>query len=173
MDANTIIDGLLEHYRQQTFLSKGSFQVKPEQKLWSRLSKAMKGYWSASRHEDSVATGTPDVSWGARKVNGWLELKVIKGWPLDDKKVAPIDVRSAQRVFLINRSKHGGHCGVFVYVEKTEEYFLFMKTIDFKSLNKTYTRLDWEKQCAIHTSDLPEPTRLLDVLTGIRRYGEL
>jgi hypothetical protein len=134
----------------------------------------MAGYWDASRHEDAVSSGTPDVSWAARQVNGWLELKVVDNWPKKNNEVVPAEIRPSQRVFLKKRSRFGKHLGVFIYIKKTNEYFLFLKPSSISAIGKIYTQLDWHVHCDIHAIDhLPEPTRFLDVLTGIRRYGEL
>ncbi len=151
--------------------------MRPEQKLWSRMSKYYKGHWDATRHEDAVASGTPDVSWGARKVNGWLELKAISNWPKNDKTVVPIDLRPAQRVFLLKRSIAGGHCAVFIHVLKHDEYYLFDEPKSLSRLGVSLKRDAFygpNRLASVGTRDwLPEPTRFLDVLTGIRRYGEL
>ena len=108
-------------------------------------------------------------------MNGWLELKVVDDWPKRSiKTVVPVDLRPAQRVFLTARNRTGGHCGVFVWVQKQDEYFLFTKQAALYELGKTLTHEHWHGSSSVHTSDaLPEPTRLLDVLTGIYRYGEL
>jgi hypothetical protein len=145
----------------------------PEQKLWSRLSKHLHGYWDATRHEDAVTSGTPDVSWGSRNVNGWLELKVIKQLP-HKNVVVKVDLRPAQRVFLLNRMKAGGHCSVLVQVEKTGDCFLFDKPEQIKTLGKTMKVGEFCGTASIVTMGcLPEPERFIDILTGIRRYGEL
>jgi len=136
--------------------------MRPEQKLWSRLRNHMKhSGWDATRHEDAATFGTPDVSWGARGINGWLELKVI------GSITAPIKLRPAQKAFLHRRAKTGGHCGVLVWVEKTEECLVFVNE-QIKSLG--CGKLPQE---SISCHGLPEPVRLLDVLTKHYLYGEL
>ena len=142
--------------------------MKSEQELWTRLRRHMQGHWDAPRHEDSITSWTPDVSWGARGINGWLELKVIPNRPKDPHKphkVVPIDLRSAQRVFLKNRSEQGGPCGILVYVQKTKEYILFSNPMDFIGLGKTYTQLDWLVNCTMHMTTLVDPEVLLNFFT--------
>lgn len=145
--------------------------MKPEQTLWSRLQKHMKGYWDATRHEDAVTSGTPDVSWGARQVNGWLELKVIGHLPKKNTLVV-IDLRPAQRVFLLNRMKAGGHCSVLVYVQESDQCFLFDRPESIRTLGKTMKRDEFVASASIISyPSLPASTRFIDVLTGIHRYG--
>ena len=145
--------------------------MKPEQMLWSKLRKHLKGYWDCTRHEDTVTSGTPDVSWGSRQVNGWLELKVISSLPMHNT-VVPVDLRPAQRVFLLNRIKAGGHCSVLIQVEKTGDCFLFDKADQIRTLGKTLKKDTFCATASIVTMGcLPEPERLIDVLTGYYRYG--
>lgn len=147
--------------------------MRPEQKLWKSLKRAMrKSGWDATRHEDVCSPGVPDVSWGARGVNGWIELKVIDRLPKDPCQPIKFEVRPKQRVFLINRVKTGGHCGILVRVAKDDECYLFDKKEDFLGLGKTYTSQDFVIHAVVRTlKGLPEPMRFLDVLTGVYRHG--
>ena len=148
--------------------------MRPEQALWAKLRNNMKkSGWDATRHEDACTPGTPDVSWGARNVNGWLELKVIKNLTHKNDQVIPAKLRPKQRAFLLRRSRKGGHCAVLVWVSDALECFLFNHPDSFMGLGVTFTRQAFVDHCAIYTKGLPEPTRLLDVLTGQYKYGEL
>ena len=148
--------------------------MRPEQAFWSKLKGHMSNSgWDATRHEDSATPGTPDVSWGARGVNGWLELKVVPNLPKHDTDVVKIDLRPKQRVFLLKRVRTGGHCGVLIQVSTTLESVLFTSEKTFMDMGRTLTKQRFNEECAMQVMGLPEPTRLLDIMTGIYRYGEL
>jgi len=52
-----------------------------EKTLWSYVRKGMRPYWDhATRHENLVAIGTPDVSY-YHFGNNWIELKNVKALP--------------------------------------------------------------------------------------------
>lgn len=147
--------------------------MKPEQGLWNKLRNHMKGSsWDATRHEDSCTAGTPDVSWGARNVNGWLELKVIDHLPKNPKDPVKIQLRPSQRIFLIKRSRAGGHCSVLLWIAKRGECLLFTQEGAFRAL-ETLNTDQLYRAASMITEDLPDPTQLLDVLTSIYRYGEI
>lgn len=132
----------------------------------------MKPYWDASRHEDTTTRGTPDVSWGSRDVNGWTELKVITSLPKNQNEIPKIKLRPAQKVFLLKRLKKGGHCSVLLEVSKTGMCFLFDKPEIIQALGTTARVIDLYKEASIICHDgLPEPERMIDVLTGHHRYG--
>jgi hypothetical protein len=130
-----------------------------------------KSGWDATRHEDSSTPGTPDVSWGCRDVNGWMELKVVQTLG-DPKKNVKIKLRPLQRVFLIKRSRTGSHCSVLLWVTKTSECLLFTTEEAFRAL-ETLVPQELHQQASVVTKGLPEPSRFLDVLTGKHRYGQL
>jgi len=57
-----------------------------ESSLWKALRDGMAAKfaplrWHATRHEDALAAGIPDVSFGLDGVQGWIELKVVAKWP--------------------------------------------------------------------------------------------
>ena len=78
-----------------------------ENTLWAYLKKGMAPFWShARRHEDSIATGTSDVSY-YHKGNSWIELKEVKALPKRAKTGISLgqwhENNGAQRHFLIKR----------------------------------------------------------------------
>lgn len=87
-----------------------------ESGMWRSMRKAMRGQWDATRHEDRIGVGIPDVSFGRNGVNGWIELKHMTRYP----KRGPIRVplRPEQIVFLSRRGARGKNCWIFLRVEK-------------------------------------------------------
>ena len=77
--------------------------------------------WDAQSHEDKYSSGIPDLSYGSCGVNGWIELKHIKGWK-GNGPVKPDKYTSIQVNWLNKRNKKGGFC--FVMVKIGTEYFL-------------------------------------------------
>ncbi len=85
--------------------------MRPERAMWLKLSQVMEGHWNATRHEDSVNKGIPDVSFGCCGVQGWIELKTLTQWPKN--AATPIRIPGFspdQKAFLRMRGLHGGCC---------------------------------------------------------------
>lgn len=95
-----------------------------ERSLWLYVRNGMKGSWDATRHEDRLSAGVPDVSYGINNVNGWLELKSLYSWPKDQFTIVRIPgFTDQQRAWLQNRGCKGGRCWLLIRVERT--YLLF------------------------------------------------
>lgn len=79
-----------------------------ESNLWKHLKSVMEGRWHAQRHEDKFQPGIPDVDYGYRGVNGWIELKVAQEWW--PKRGGPLpSLWSTDQVrWLKRRWEHGG-----------------------------------------------------------------
>lgn len=70
--------------------------------------------------ENKVHPGTPDVNYSG----GWIELKVIKDWPiLDETPVRCKTFTPQQRIWLRRRWKAGGRAHLLVRIDK--EHLLF------------------------------------------------
>lgn len=87
----------------------------------------MGAVWHCQRHEDRFTTGIPDVSFGIKGKDGWIELKVIPKPPRN--LLAPFDLLDLsvdQRNWMNARTAHGGQdrCFVFVRVEEPRAYVL-------------------------------------------------
>jgi hypothetical protein len=92
--------------------------------LWRYMLRGMSRDWDASRHEDMLGAGIPDVSYGIDGVQGWIELKVVEAWPKRPKTVVPFPGFTPwQKRWLKNRGRYGGGAWLFARVEKT--YLLF------------------------------------------------
>ena len=96
------------------------------------------------RHEDLAAVGVPDVSYGARGVQGWIELKHMAKFTRNGVK---IPWRPGQREWLQRRGAVGGRCWLLVRVEK--DNFLFNYE-GLPLLDTKYDRQDFELWSALH-----------------------
>ena len=97
-----------------------------ESALWSTLKRGMGKKWDATRHEDAAAVGVPDVSYGLRGYNGWIELKCLDKMPKDPGAIVKINhFTPLQRHWLMTRGKAGGLCWFLLKIENVEEYLLF------------------------------------------------
>ena len=81
-----------------------------ESDLWDQIKPVLMRDGHATRHEDRMSPGTPDVSYGLRLVSGWIELKAYPRTP------SPFDVppwrnlKPQQRRFLRKRHAAAGNC---------------------------------------------------------------
>jgi len=95
-----------------------SSSIKSESSLWLYIRDGMLGRRDATRHEDRLSGGTPDVSYGMAGNNGWIELKWLNVVVAD--KYAPIKIPHFtydQKRFLRKRGAAGGHCWLLIGVE--------------------------------------------------------
>ncbi len=95
----------------------------PEAAFWRYLRNGMGKRWNAQRHEDSIGVGIPDVSYGLRNVNGWIELKQLPAW--QKRRTTIVKIRHftpQQRAWSMNRGRTGGRCFLFLKVQ--QEYVL-------------------------------------------------
>ena len=81
-----------------------------ERKLWQWLSGQIGNAWDAQRHEDKYAVGIPDVSYGCRGTQGWIELKSLTAWPRKGFPALSVE----QTNWLIRRGGTGGKCWLLV-----------------------------------------------------------
>lgn len=95
-----------------------------ESNLWRYLKKKIGKEWDATRHEDLIGSGVPDVSFGYRGNNGWIELKYLKKFPVRaTTRIRIPHLTGAQCNWLINRNVKGGNCWILIQI--ANEYFLF------------------------------------------------
>jgi len=91
-----------------------------EKILWAKLRQGMKDKWHATRHEDILSEGVPDVSYGLDGTNGWIELKCVDKKPVrGNKKVRVKSLTSAQVAWITARGKAGGSCWILLAVGST------------------------------------------------------
>lgn len=110
-----------------------------ESSLWKTVKNNMKDKWEATRVENNISLGTPDVYYTIIQTGtmGWIELKHKKQWPKREKTKIKIDhFTPQQRNFLKNHGKLGAN--VFMLLQVDRDYLLFDWTIakDFGTLDK-------------------------------------
>lgn len=111
-----------------------------EASLWQYLKNGMKDSgWDATRHEDKMTIGVPDISFGLNMVNGWIELKALYGWPKNPATKVKFGLSEEQVWWINNRNKKGGHCFIFVRIKR--DYLL----IDgmYAVFDGKYTKKEW------------------------------
>ena len=101
-----------------------------EQRMWQIIREGMRSLWDAHRHEDKLSLGVPDVSYGLRGINGWIELKWHPAVNDEDKPIRFPHFSMDQKMWLLMRGKKGGNCYVMIQVGK--RFFLF----DYESLGE-------------------------------------
>lgn len=76
-----------------------------ESGVWHTLSNGMKGLWHATRLESSAGNGVPDVSFGVPGVNGFIELKHIKTWPVLSSTAVKLPLKPEQKLWISIRGQ--------------------------------------------------------------------
>lgn len=138
--------------------------AKPENRLKKYLIKIMGTRWDIQSHEDRYSLGIPDLSYGAKGVNGWIELKQVKDWPM--KPDTPVDLNHftpLQVNWLRRRGKKGSRC--YVLIKISNEYFVF-SFLSAMSLRAGMTRKEFYEDCILSWDGLIYPDELLEVLTN-------
>ena len=105
----------------------------------------------ATRHEDTYLAGIPDISYGLRKVNGWIESKYINKWPKARRGVVRFRrYTTKQRNWTIRRQKAGGHCYIILLIGKdikSREFIIFSghlaKKLGCMSRSEMYHNCIW------------------------------
>jgi hypothetical protein len=87
-----------------------------EKSLWEMVSAAMYGLWHVQRHEDKHSVGIPDVSFGMKNFNGWIELKHLEKWPPSGNIIKIPHFTPQQANWLFDRDLSGGNCWLLLRV---------------------------------------------------------
>jgi len=98
-----------------------------EKSLWKYLKNNMKKRWDATRHEDRVTSGVPDVSYGINGVNGWIELKAMARWPREGLRIPGFTLE--QKRWLQSRDEAGGNVWIFLRIGR--DYLLISGKYSF------------------------------------------
>lgn len=95
-----------------------------ESRLFKKLKRATPGFdWE--RHEDKFVSGIPDCSYGAKGVNGWVELKTYDSWPRNPEDPLKFsDLKPTQINWAYKRGKSGGHVWFLVSIDGCGDWFL-------------------------------------------------
>lgn len=89
---------------------------------WRALRQLVGTRWHATRVEDRLQSGIPDVTWGARGVQGWLELKYLHHWPVRGGP-ADLGLRPQQAAWL--QLRHAAGLGCWVLIRVARVWYLF------------------------------------------------
>lgn len=89
-----------------------------ESKLYSALKRQTPGVdWQ--RHEDKLALGIPDCSYGYNGHGGWVELKTYDNWPQNvNDPLNWSDLKPEQVNWLIRRGEASGRCFILLQIGK-------------------------------------------------------
>jgi len=126
----------------------------PENAFWQLIHRNMKSKWHASRHEDYMTAGVPDVSFGLNNKCGWIELKV--SYITKREKKTPVHITTLQKHWLFQRGQKGGNCWVFIRIRGNDipDVFCLVKWDNVGELDKYIKFVDlvkissgyWEKK---------------------------
>jgi hypothetical protein len=99
----------------------------PESDLWTHFKAIVEGADPAAhlvRVENTLSPGYPDVDYCIAGREGHVELKVLRTWPKRAATVVRVPhYTRAQRDWLVDRHKAGGH--VHILIRVADEYLLF------------------------------------------------
>ena len=137
--------------------------------MMNRLENSFKKYlvrrlgsrWDVQSHEDKYSSGIADLSFGAKGVNGWIELKIIASWN-GDRPVKPSKYTRIQINWLNKRDRKGGRC--FVMVKVARDYFL-LPAGKAKMVRSGMNKQGYMTHCLDHWDDSVDPDQLIDQLT--------
>ena len=136
--------------------------------LWDKINTSMKGVdrCHLSRHEDKSRPGIPDVSYGLKGINGWIELKARDKWPAKPEGIVKFrhELTVPQRRFQRRRGSAAGHVFVMLIVGrgKTAEYLLFSWEVEKELEQSTRDEL-YELSC-YHSEGKICPSALIQSL---------
>lgn len=94
-----------------------------ELKYKHELMALMRGLrWKVQAHEDMIENFIPDLSFGAHRTDGWIEVKYVEKLP--DSLGAIKHYTRGQQDWLINRGMYGsGHC--YLLVGSPSQHFVW------------------------------------------------
>lgn len=138
--------------------------ARPENRLKKHIVDKMGSRWDVQSHEDQFSVGIPDLSYGARGINGWIELKRILSWPKRPETPVKIEHFTANQVsWLRRRGKKAGHC--YILIQVAAEYFVF-SFHSARLIRAGITKKEFSEMCILHMSGTLDPDRLLDCITS-------
>ena len=139
-----------------------------ESNLWRYLNEVMKrefglDKWLADRLESGSTTrGIPDICYSIRNKFGFIELKIVKQYPVRETTKVNVKLTNLQKYWLKRRGELSGSCFVIVKVLSEKEYFIF-DHINCQMLG-TLTRKDMYKMTKFHWKNKIDPNELYSVL---------
>jgi hypothetical protein len=135
------------------------------------IRKTMGTRWCMQSHEDMYSEGIADLSFSARGVNGWIELKQIAKFPDNaEVKIKPVKYTAEQVNWINRKQRFGGHSFVFVKVGN-EDYFLF-PACRARMVAKGMSIYDYDKLCIRRWGSPLNPVQFLDEITDPRHSSK-
>lgn len=140
--------------------------ARPENRLKQHIVDKMGTRWDVQSHEDQFSVGIPDLSYGARGINGWIELKRVLSWPKRPDTIVKMEHFTANQVnWLRRRGKKAGHC--YLLIQVAAEYFVF-SFHEARRVRAGITRQEFSELCILHMVGTLDPDRLLGCVTDQR-----
>ena len=113
--------------------------------LWQLMRKHVPGH--VCRIESYAGVGQPDVNGCAAGQTWWMELKCLDEFPKRHTTIVKVNhFTPEQRVWILNRVKHGGRVFVFVKVGK-DDFYLFDGKDAAENLGVNWVRNGWLFHC--------------------------
>ena len=92
------------------------------------LRDALMGHLDLQSIEDKYSKGIPDLNYCAEGTEGWIELKIMVGWPAMENTPITSALRHLtpeQCNWMRRRTRHGGRTFLFIKIMTTREFMLF------------------------------------------------
>jgi hypothetical protein len=134
-----------------------------ESGVWNTIKSGMEGKWDASRIESSSGNGVPDVTFGLKDINGWIELKHDKEWPKREATLVKLPLRPEQKLWINRRGKLAGNVWV-IYRVSNDFFILWWNQIDLAC--EGWTRAQWPAFSYFHWERRVDFTQLYRILKG-------
>jgi hypothetical protein len=118
-----------------------------ESDLWKYVKQGMMGKWHVTRIESSAGNGVPDVSFGLKDKQGWVELKYIPEWPKRSTTKVKLPLRPEQKHWINARGSLSGHVWVLCRIQ---DDFYLLDHLAANLLVAGSTKEYWDEYCTAH-----------------------
>ena len=141
-----------------------------ESNLWRYVNDVMKreygiANWLADRLESgSTIRGIPDICYSIKDKFGFIELKIVKQYPVRETTRVNVKLTNLQKYWLKRRGDLSGSCYVLVKILSEKEYFIF-NHINCQSLGEL-TRKEMYKMAELHWKNKINPNELYFILSN-------
>lgn len=129
--------------------------------VWNTLKTAMLGRWHATRIESSSSSGVPDVTYGIKNINGWIELKYIKAWRKLPTTKVKLPLEPEQLHWIVVRGNLSGNVWAFIRIE--DDFFL-LNHVEAARAYDGLTKDEWFKNCSGWWRRSIDPRELYSIL---------
>lgn len=115
--------------------------------FWQLLKAGMRKYWLATRIENSVSVGIPDVTFAMKDFFGWIELKYIPMWPKKPSTVIKLRLNPHQRAWFVT---HGRVCDDIWSLCRIQDDIFLLTWQQALSAMEGWTEDQWHKRSHYH-----------------------